>query len=173
VTPRLSQPPGILIRDARPEDAAAMVRVLIRTKEESFSNPINPHELDFDFWHRRWQGYIQQGSRAQQSRGDGFAILAESDARLVAFAAYHHTRRWGCDAELESIYVLLSHQARGVGTSLLREIFQRLRAEGSRSLCVGYSPDNPYKRFYLKHGAIEINPHWAAWRSLPAAEVAL
>jgi GNAT superfamily N-acetyltransferase len=145
------------------------VRVLIRTKEESLAGLTNDHDRNFDFWHDRWRRYIEHGSSAQKALGDGFTILAESAGRLIGFAAYHHTRRWGCDAELESLYVLLSHQGRGVGTTLLREIVGRLRAEGSRSLCVGYSPHNPYKRFYSKHGAVEINPHWAAWCRLPAA----
>jgi GNAT superfamily N-acetyltransferase len=167
VTKPLPRSRDISLRDARPEDAAELVRVLIRTKEESFSGPIDPHDRDFDFWHDRWRRYLQEGSRAQKSLGDGFAILAQTEGELVGFAGYHHTRRWECDAELESIYVRLSHQGRGVGTRLLREILQRLRADGSRSLCVGYRPDNPYKRFYFKHGAIEINPHWAVWRRLP------
>jgi GNAT superfamily N-acetyltransferase len=158
-----------MLSDARPEDAAEMVRVLIRAKEESFPQLVDAHDRNFDFWHDRWRLYLAEGARAQQSLGDGFAILARSEGRLAGFAAYHHTRRWDCDAELESIYVLLSHQGRGIGTRLLREIVRRLQADGSRSLCVGYSPRNPYKRFYSKHGAVEINPHWAAWRSLPPA----
>ena len=156
-----SRSPDILLCNARPEDAAEIVRALIRTKEESFFQLIDPHDRDFDFWHDRWRRYLEEGSRAQQASGDGFAILARMKGALVGFAAYHHTRWWDCDAELQAIYVRLSHQGRGVGTRLLREIMQRLRGDGSRSLCVGYSPDNPYKRFYLKHGAIEINPHWA------------
>jgi GNAT superfamily N-acetyltransferase len=118
-----------MLSDARPEDAAEMVRVLIRAKEESFPQLVDAHDRNFDFWHDRWRLYLAEGS----------------------------------------IYVLLSHQGRGIGTRLLREIVRRLQADGSRSLCVGYSPRNPYKRFYSKHGAVEINPHWAAWRSLPPA----
>jgi hypothetical protein len=30
-------------------------------------------------------------------------------------------------------------------------------------MCVGFGPENPYKRFYFKHGAVPINPHWAMW----------
>lgn len=146
------------------------MRVLIRTKEESLRKPIDPHDLDFDFWHDRWWRYVAEGSTAQKSLGDGFAILALRSEHVCGFAAYHHTRRWDCDAELESIYVRLKHQGHGIGTMLLQEIVMRLRAEGSRSLCVGYAPDNPYKRFYFKHGAIELNPHWGVWRSLPGVQ---
>jgi ankyrin repeat protein/GNAT superfamily N-acetyltransferase len=158
----------ILLSDASPDDAAEIARVMIRTKQESFAQPLDPHDCDFDFCFDRWQRYLQQGSGAQQSLGDGFVILAKRGGQLIGFAAYHHTRRLECDAELQAIYVLSGHQARGTGTKLLSEILRRLAADGSRSLCVGYAPGNPYKRFYAKHGAVEINPHWAVWRTLPA-----
>lgn len=162
--------PHIVLRDASPEDTVALVRVLIRTKEESLPTLTDDHDRDVAFWEDRWYGYIKHGSRAQQALGDSFTILAECVGQLAGFAAYHHTRRWNCDAELQSLYVLPDHQRLGIGTMLLQEIIRRLRAEGSTSLCVGYAPDNPYKRFYAKHGAIEINPHWAVWRELPVYE---
>jgi GNAT superfamily N-acetyltransferase len=165
-------PSPAAIRDARPEDAASIARVEIRTKEESFPPPLDPRDVDFPFRHDRWQRYLTEGSRAQHALGDGFAILAESAGQIAGFAAWHHTRRWQCDAELQSIYVLRPHQGLGIGTLLLREISARLRAGGSSSLCVGYAPDNPYRRFYRKHGAVEINPHWAVWRPLPTEAVA-
>jgi len=157
----------IHIRDAQPDDAAAIARVLIQTKEESLAGLIDDHDRDFKFWHDRWLRYLRDGSSAQKSRGDGFAILAEDGGDLIGFAGYHHTLRWGCDAELESLYVRLPWQRKGVGLTLLRDVMRRLRAEGSRSLCVGFSPENPYKRFYFKHGAVAINPHWAFWAAMP------
>src|ERR1700674_3247185 len=100
------------------------------------------------------------------SRGGVYAHLAAESDRPVAFAAYHHTSRHDADAELESIYVLKDAQGQGVGTELLRLIGGRLQAEGSRTMCVGYDPRNPYKRFYRKHGAVEISAHWALWRDV-------
>lgn len=64
---------------------------------------------------------------------------------------------------MQSLYVLKEVQGQGIGTELLRRIALPLIEEGSQTLCVGYDPLNPYKRFYLKHGAHEINPHWAFW----------
>ena len=141
--------------------------MLIQTKVESLGALIDDHDRDFDFWYDRWLRYLRDGSTAQKSRGDGFAILAETGSELIGFAAYHHTIRWGCDAELQSIYVRLPWQRRGAGSMLLRDVMRRLRAEGSRSLCVGFSTENPYKRFYFKHGAVAINAHWAFWAAMP------
>jgi GNAT superfamily N-acetyltransferase len=159
----------ITFRDAGPEDADQIVHLLIRTKEESLPALTDDHDRNFAFWHDRWRRYIRDGAggRVQKALGDSCMVLAERGGRLVGFAAYHHTRRWHCDAELESMYVSPDCQHQGIGTELLRVIIERLRAEGSSSMCVGYNPRNPYKRFYWKHGATEINPHWAAWRSLP------
>ena len=156
------------LRDATPADAGAIVALLIATKESSVPELTDDHDRDARFWTDRWHRYLAEGSRAEMSRGDGFAILAEADGRLVGFAAYHHTGRHGAEAELESIYVMKEAQGRGVGTELLRTVAARLSADGSASLCVGYDSRNRYKRFYAKHGAVEVNPHWAVWRDLPA-----
>ena len=158
-------------RDARPQDAVEIVRLLIRTKQESLPHLTDAHDRDFDFWHDRWFRYINDGSNAQKALCDSFTLLGEAAGELVGFAAYHHTRRWDCDAEIESMYVLPGRQNGGLGGTLLCMIVQRLRAEGSHSLCVGYDPRNPYKRFYLKCGAVEVNPHRALWRSLPEISI--
>lgn len=156
----------LCIRDAVPSDADAIVAVLIASKEGSLSHIIGDHDRNVPFFTDRWRDYLTNGSSAQMSRGDGFGLLAELDGRPSAFAAYHHTTRHNTDAELESIYVLPEAQGCGIGSELLRIIGGRLRADGSRAMCVGYDPRNRYKRFYLKHGAVEINPHWAVWRDL-------
>jgi len=142
------------------------VAILIATKEASLPELTAAHDRDVQFWTTRWRDYLTEGSRAQQSRGDGVAYVAESDGRAVGFVAYHHTKRHGADAELESIYVLPGAQRHGIGSALLRVVARRLVKEGSRSLCVGYDARNPFKSFYAKHGATELNRQWAIWRDL-------
>ena len=154
------------IRTANVEDVAAIVAILISSKQDSLPDLVDQHDLNVEFWTERWRTYLTTGSRAQMARGDGYALIAEDAGVPVAFAAYHHTRRHGADAELESIYVLRNGQGKGVGSALVKAIAGKLVAGGDRSLCVGYDPRNPYKRFYLKHGAVEINPNWAIWRNL-------
>ena len=82
--------------------------------------------------------------------------------------AYHHTTRHDTDAELQNIYVLKDWQGRGIGTHLLGTIAHRLQADGSRRMCVGYDSESRYKRFYMKHGAVELAPGspWAIWHDL-------
>ena len=154
------------LREAGPTDTDVLVGILIASKVGSIPQLIGEHDRDEAFWTDRWRSYLNDGSRAQGSLGDGFALPAELSGKAVAFAAWHHTTRHGTNAELESIYVVHSAQRAGVGTALLRAVASRLLADGSRSLCVGYDPRSPYKRFYFKHGAVELNPHWAIWRPL-------
>lgn len=154
------------IRTASVEDVPAIVAILISSKQNSLPDLVDQHDLNVEFWTERWRGYLTNGSQAQMARGDGFALVAAHAGTPVGFAGYHHTRRHGADVELESLYVLKDAQRGGVGSALLRTVASRVVVNGDRSMCVGYDPKNPYKRFYLKHGAVEINPHWAMWRNL-------
>ncbi|MGP8075717.1 MAG: N-acetyltransferase family protein [Thermoplasmata archaeon] len=50
--------------------------------------------------------------------------------------------------ELEAIYVLKSHQGRGVGTALVQEVTRYLVNTGKTSMIVWVLEANPYRRFY-------------------------
>jgi GNAT superfamily N-acetyltransferase len=160
----------LALRQATADDVDTIVGILIASKEASFPDTTDDHDRDRAFWTSRWRGYLTRGSAAQQSLGDGWVFLADADGRAVGYIAYHHTRRHGADAELQNIYVLKDAQRQGVGTRLLAVIAHRLRADGSRTMCVGYDTNSPYTRFYFKHGAAEISPGapWAMWRDIPA-----
>jgi GNAT superfamily N-acetyltransferase len=127
------------IRRAGVDDTGTIVRILIASKEASFPDTIDDHDRDVRFWTHRWSGYIANGSRAQQSRGDGWVYLAELDGVAVGYAAYHHTTRHGTDAELQSIYVLKEAQGQGIGTHLLGTIAHRL-TRMDRGRCVLGAP---------------------------------
>jgi GNAT superfamily N-acetyltransferase len=140
-----------------------IVNLYIASKTASLPELIEDYDRDIPFLTNRWRAYIQEGSRAQMATGDGFVFLAEREGQPVGYIAYHHTRRHGTQAELQSIYVRKEAQGAGVGAQLLHLIAARLIAEGTATMCVGFDPRNPYRRFYLKHGAVEINPSWAVW----------
>ena len=153
-------PVGIEFVDAAVVDARAASELILASKRGSF-DVLEPRDSDVEHAVQSWERYLGTGSTAQAATGDGFGVFALLAGRRVGFAAYHHTRRYDCDAELQKIYVLKTAQGRGVGTAMLRLIADRLVADGSKTMCVGYDPANPYKRFYAKHGTVEINPHWS------------
>jgi GNAT superfamily N-acetyltransferase len=159
---------ALQIRPAAADDTDIVVSILIASKIGSFPETIDDHDRDAAFWKRRWRGYITSGSRAQQSLGDGWVFIAELDGVPVGYVAYHHTKRLGTDAELQNIYLLKDAQRRGIGTHLLGVVAHRLRADGSRTMCVGFDAGSPYTRFYFKHGAVETAPGapWAIWQNL-------
>jgi len=161
---------ALRIRRASVSNTETIVRILIASKEASFPDTISDHDRNVSFWTRRWRRYISHGSAAQQSRGDGWVFLWDVQDIPIGYVAYHHTTRYGTDAELQNIYVLKEWQGRGVGTHLLGVVAHRLHADGSRTMCVGYESDSPYKRFYMKYGAVETAPGsaWAIWADVGA-----
>jgi GNAT superfamily N-acetyltransferase len=170
MTKRMQLEPGnINIRRADVRDTDIVVRILIASKEASFPDTIDDHDRDVAFWSRRWRDYIVRGRLPFALLGDGWVFLAEVEGTPVGYIAYHHTRRLGTDAELQNIYILREWQDNGIGTRLLGVVAHRLAADGSRSMCVGYDSNSPYKRFYLKHGAVETSPGaaWSIWHDIP------
>lgn len=163
------RPVSIQIRRADARDTDTVVGILIASKEASFPETIEDHDRDVDFWTRRWRGYITRGNLPFSIFGDGWVFIANLDGVPVGYVAYHHTHRLGTDAELQNIYLLKEWQGKGIGTRLLGVVAHRLAADGSRSMCVGYDSNSPYKRFYFKHGAIETSPGapWSVWRDVP------
>jgi hypothetical protein len=83
----------------------------------------------------------------------------------IGYTAYHHTRRFNTDAELQNIYVLHEWQRCGVGTRLLGVVAHRLVKDGSKTMCVGFDASSPFQRFYAKHGA-RIDGAWAIWHDM-------
>ena len=158
------------LRRATLSDTDTIVRILIASKEASFPDTIEDHDRDVAFWTRRWRDYIARGHLPLQIFGDGWVFLAEVEGVPVGYVAYHHTKRLGTDAELQNIYVLKEWQGKSIGTHLLGTVAHRLHADGSRTMCVGYDSNSPYKRFYMKYGAIETEPGspWAIWHDLGA-----
>lgn len=162
------EPLELRIRRAGIDDTETVVRILIASKDASFPDTIDDHDRDVAFWSRRWRDYIVRGDLPFSILGDGWVFLAEAGGTPVGYIAYHHTRRFGTDAELQNIYLLKEWQRKGIGTTLLGVVAHRLAEDGSRSMCVGYDSNSPYRNFYFKHGAIETSPGapWSIWHDL-------
>jgi GNAT superfamily N-acetyltransferase len=166
----MPMPDSLEIRRAGLSDVETVVSILIASKEASSPETIGDHDRDVAFWTRRWRDYIVRGRIPFAVLGDGWVFLAEVEGVPVGYIAYHHTRRLGTDAELQNIYLLKGWQAKGIGTRLLGVVAHRLRADGSKSMCVGYDSNSPYRRFYFKHGGLEVSPGapWSIWPDLSA-----
>ena len=116
------------------------------------------------YWRDRIMGYMACELHPQHAlRPRGLFIALQGDA-LIGFIAGHLTRRFGCDGELEWINVHSANRGTRVATDLLRLLAHWFAEHKARRICVDVDPENPAaRRFYTKHGATELNPHWLVW----------
>jgi GNAT superfamily N-acetyltransferase len=79
----------------------------------------------------------------------------------------------GLDGELGALYVLRSHQGRGIGTALMREVARHLVGTGRSGMIVWVLEQNPYRRFYERSGGVPVRRRmWTSRRAgIPLPEI--
>lgn len=105
--------------------------------------------------------------RAKAPRGLWCAILVDSTPRTVVsppigYIAGHLTSRFGCDGEMQWLYVASAHRREGVASALLRHLARWFAAQGAQRVCVNVGDDLAH-RFYAARGARPLRPHWLVW----------
>ena len=94
-------------------------------------------------------------------------IEAES---LVGFIAGHLTRRYACDGELEWINVIPERRGSAVASELLHLQVAWFVEQRASRICVDVDPNNTTaRRFYKRHGAVDLNEHWLVWNDIKVA----
>jgi GNAT superfamily N-acetyltransferase len=89
---------------------------------------------------------------------------------LLGYIAGHLTRRFGCDGELEWLYVTPEWRRKGIATELLRCLVEWFKHQDASQVCVNVAPWNEVAiRFYVRHGAEVKNQHWLVWNDIAAA----
>jgi len=146
-------------------DIDALADVEIESKRESIPEIIEGFEIDKEARVNRWVTYFK-GTSPQTSKRARIVYKAMSQDRIVGYLAGHLTTRFNLDAEIQSFYILKSHQRQGLGTTLLKQFAAWLQSNHATSLCVGIAPENQYKAFYLKHKGQYINDHWIYWADI-------
>ena len=92
--------------------------------------------------------------------------LAEVAGTPVGYVAGHLTRRFGCDGELQWIYVVREHRGGEVAPALLRLLAAWFVDREARRVCVDVG-DEHARRFYRRHGAVDLlPPHWLVWNDV-------
>ncbi len=148
-------------------DLHRLTQVEIESKKASIPQCVESVELDKTLRYRRWETYMA-GSSPSSSLPERVIFVAKEQDTIIGYLAGHHTTRFGLDCELQSVYVLKPSQGQGIGTALLERFAAWMTEHLFRSACVGVAPENPYRAFYLKQGAVAKNPHWLIWEDLPA-----
>ena len=139
-----------MIRPATPGDAPAIARVHVQSWEESYRGNVPDASLDAQSVEARiveWEYWL----RADEA----VTFVSEDEEGVHGFVmARLHAGEPGYDALLDTLYVLNSHQKRGIGRELLRAAAHALRESGARKIWLLTLRDrNPARAFYESLGA--------------------
>jgi ribosomal protein S18 acetylase RimI-like enzyme len=125
-----------------------------------------------EYWRERITQYLTGKLHPKEALQPRVSFLALEDGRVVGLIAGHLTRRFGCDGELEWISVRDECRGRGIAAELLRHLTQWFIANNARRVCVDVEPSNLVaQRFYARHGAEKLRPHWMVWKDIGAVIV--
>ena len=91
--------------------------------------------------------------------------MAAEGRSPIGYVAGHLTRRFGCDGELQWIYVVSQYRRTQVGSKLLRFLAGWFLEHGAHRICVDVGDDEA-RPFYERHGAVELNQHWMVWNDI-------
>jgi len=118
-----------------------------------------------EYWVRRITGYMDRVHHPQKALMPRVIYLAIEKDTVAGFIAGHLTERFACDGELEWIDAIPEYQGRGVAFELLKLLAQWFAEQGARKVCVDPGNDRA-RRFYTKHGAVNLNQHWMVWEDI-------
>jgi ribosomal protein S18 acetylase RimI-like enzyme len=142
-------------REAGKADVPAMARIRAARWETQ------------EFWERRISGYMDGEHHPQKALMPRVIYVALEGDSVVGFIAGHLTRRYACDGELEWIDVVAERRRSGVASELLRLLAAWFAGEKALRICVDVDPTNTIaRRFYTRHGAESLNPHWLVWNDI-------
>jgi len=115
----------------------------------------------------RMATYLEGRHHPRAALPSRVGLVAEANGTVAGYIAGHRTRRFGCDGELQYLYVVPSRRRSGIASALLRCLAEWFVSEGARRICVDVDPDSPVAGpFYAKHGAALVRPHWMEWQDI-------
>ena len=120
-----------------------------------------------EYWTARISGYLNGELHPQKALAPRVMYVALDVDSILGFIAGHLTRRYGCDGELEWVNVVPERRGTGISSELLRLLAAWFVEQKARKVCVDVDPANPVARkFYARHGAVTLNPHWMVWNDI-------
>ena len=122
------------------------------------------------YWRERIFRYLSHRLHPREALRPRIAFVCLDHERVVGLIAGHLTRRFGCDGELEWISVREGYRGREVATELLRRLAKWFARREAVRVCVDVEPSNlAARRFYARHGAQDLKPHWMVWKDIRGA----
>lgn len=122
---------------------------------------------DEEHWSARIAEYLAGAIHPQHALAPREAYVAVAAETVIGLVAGHLTRRFACDGELQWIDVDPEYRGKGVAAELLRQLAGWFVTRNALRVCVDVEPGNAVARkFYMRQGAVELNPHWLVWRDI-------
>ena len=139
-------------RQATPADVAEMARIRDAGGWEGGAGA------------ERMGRYLAGEHHPQHALAPRVIYVAEAGGAMVGFIAGHLTTRFGCDGELQWIFVLPGQRGDGIADRLFDRLAAWFTDHDAHRVCVNVEPDNARARaFYARHGAAPIHPYWMMW----------
>ena len=143
---------AIHYRQAQKSDVPAMARIRALTWGTE------------EYWRERIPAYMECRLHPQKALMPRILYVAAERDSLVGMIAGHLTRRFECDGELEWIDVVPERRGSGIAEELLRLLAKWFVEQKVLRVCVDADPENaPAQKFYRRHGAEDLRPHWLVW----------
>lgn len=143
----------MIIRLACIDDVPSIARVTVDTWRTAYQGLLDQEYLDNLSYEKRETGW------RSFPFDTAFVYVAENEEQeIMAFAAAgpERTDNPVYRGELYAIYVSSGFQGQGIGDALFQAVKQRLRDSGIDSLMLWVLSDNPYRRFYDRHGGMVL-----------------
>ncbi len=146
---------SVFYRQADKSDAPAMARIRAAEWGEEKS------------WTTTISRYLDCEHHPRYALLPRVMYVAMEDDSAVGFIAGHLTRRYGCDGELQWINVIPERRGSSIASELLRRLASWFAEQRASRICVDVDPSNTTAhRFYRRHGAETLNPHWLVWSDI-------
>jgi len=115
----------------------------------------------------RMVAYFDSEHHPQQALLPRMIYVALEDDTLIGYIAGHLTQRFGCEGELQWLYVAPERRRRGVASALLRRLAEWFNEQRASQVCVNVASSNSVARaFYAQNGAEAMNQHWLMWKNI-------
>jgi GNAT superfamily N-acetyltransferase len=115
----------------------------------------------------RMMAYFDGRHHPQQALPTRVMYVALEGDSVIAYAAGHLTLRYGCQGELQWIYVAPTHRRRGVASGLVSLLAAWFVEHQAFRVCVNVDPGNAAAHaFYKWSGAVTLNRHWLVWNQI-------
>lgn len=141
------------IRRADVNDAPAIARVTVDTWKTAYRGIIADDYLEHLRYQDREKGWNEFPFQ------DSWVYVAENEEqRIIGFAAGGLHREVGSvyQGEMYAMYIDEAYQHQGIGTLLFRAVVRKMLGSGINTLIVWVLSDNPYRRFYERHGGLPL-----------------